>query len=75
MGTVEADTNFTDGSSITDRDHHAEGFNVGGRLGLRNGPWRFEGEFTYHHNGLTSITAVSDRRRRAVPSSAPYWAM
>jgi OOP family OmpA-OmpF porin len=62
LGAVDAETQFTDGSSVTDRDHHAEGFDVGGRLGFKNGPWRFEGEFNYRHNPLTSITAVSDPR-------------
>ena len=59
LGTVDAVTHFEDGTA-TDRDHHAEGFDVGGRVGLKQGPWRFEGEFNYRRNGLDSITAGTD---------------
>jgi outer membrane protein OmpA-like peptidoglycan-associated protein len=59
LGTVDAVTHFEDGRA-TDRHHHAEGFDVGGRVGVKNGPWRFEGEFNYRRNGLTSITAGTD---------------
>jgi outer membrane protein OmpA-like peptidoglycan-associated protein len=59
LGTVDAVTHFEDGTA-TDRDHHAEGFDVGARVGLKNGPWRFEGEFNYRRNGLDSITAGTD---------------
>ena len=59
LGTVDAVTHFEDGTG-TDRDHHDEGFDVGGRVGLKQGPWRFEGEFNYRRNGLDSITAGTD---------------
>src|SRR5205807_5075332 len=59
LGTVDAVTHFEDGTA-TDRDHHAEGFDVGGRVGIKNGPWRSEVEFNYRRNGLDSITAGTD---------------
>jgi outer membrane protein OmpA-like peptidoglycan-associated protein len=59
LGTVDAVTHFEDGTA-TDRDHHAEGFDVGGRVGVKNGPWRFEGEVNYRRNGLDSITTTTD---------------
>src|SRR5439155_1924913 len=60
LGTIDAVTHFEDGGTATDRDHHDEGFDVGGRVGLKQGPWRFEGEFNYRRNGLSEITAGSD---------------
>jgi OOP family OmpA-OmpF porin len=51
---------FRGGSTATDRDHHDEGFDVGGRLGVKQGPWRFEGEFNYRRNGLSEIVSTSD---------------
>jgi outer membrane protein OmpA-like peptidoglycan-associated protein len=59
LGTVDAVTHFEDGSA-TDKDHHDEGFAVGARLGVKQGPWRFEGEFNYRRNGLSSITFDTD---------------
>src|SRR5882724_2914810 len=32
------------------------GFNVGGRVGYQWGPWRFEEEYSYRRNGLSSFT-------------------
>ncbi len=32
------------------------GFNVGARGGYQWGPWRFEEEYSYRHNGLSSFT-------------------
>jgi OOP family OmpA-OmpF porin len=60
LGTVDAVTHFEDGGTATDRDHHDEGFDVGGRLGVKQGPWRFEGEFNYRRNGLSEIVSSSD---------------
>src|SRR5438309_1328233 len=34
------------------------GFNVGGRLGYQWGPWRFEEEYNYRRNGLSSLSAT-----------------
>src|SRR5438132_10871782 len=31
------------------------GFNVGGRLGYQWGPWRFEEEYSYRRNSLSSL--------------------
>src|SRR6266478_2485404 len=31
------------------------GFNVGGRVGYQWGPWRFEEEYSYRNNGLSSL--------------------
>ncbi|HYU11052.1 MAG TPA: outer membrane beta-barrel protein, partial [Stellaceae bacterium] len=59
LGTVDAVSHFEDGSA-TDRDHHAEGFAAGARLGVKQVPWRFEGEFGYRRNGLDSITYDTD---------------
>jgi OOP family OmpA-OmpF porin len=59
LGTVDAVTHLEGGTS-TDRDHHAEGFDVGARLGVKEGPWCFEGEFNYRRNGLDSITFDTD---------------
>jgi OmpA-OmpF porin, OOP family len=33
------------------------GFNVGGRVGYQWGPWRFEEEYSYRRNGLSSVSA------------------
>jgi OmpA-OmpF porin, OOP family len=60
LGTLDAVTRFEDGGSATDRDRHDEGFDVGGRLGVKQGPWRFEGEFNYRRNGLSEIISTSD---------------
>src|SRR3984893_9949991 len=35
------------------------GFNVGGRVGYQWGPWRFEEEYNYRRNGLSSFTATN----------------
>jgi opacity protein-like surface antigen len=59
LGTVDAVTHFEDGTA-TDRDHHAEGFDVGGRVGVKNGPWRSEVEVNYRRNDVNSITAGTD---------------
>ena len=32
------------------------GFNVGARAGYQWGPWRFEEEYSYRRNGLSSVT-------------------
>ena len=60
LGTLDAVTHFEDGGTATDRDRHDEGFDVGGRLGIKQGPWRFEGEFNYRRNGLSEIISTSD---------------
>jgi OmpA-OmpF porin, OOP family len=33
------------------------GFNVGGRVGYQWGPWRFEEEYSFRRNGLSSLSA------------------
>ncbi|MBV9015789.1 MAG: OmpA family protein [Alphaproteobacteria bacterium] len=65
LGTVNAvtlsETSPGESSSgSVERDRHAEGFDVGLRAGVKQGPWRFEGEFNYRRNGLLSITSASD---------------
>src|SRR6202022_189034 len=35
------------------------GFNVGGRVGYQWGPWRFEEEYNYRRNGLSSFSATN----------------
>src|SRR6266699_1923358 len=47
------------------------GFNVGGRLGYQWGPWRFEEEYNYRRNGLSSLSApeYSETRSLAAGSS------
>ena len=43
------------GTSVAVREHWDDGFNVGARAGYEWGPWRFEEEFRFQQNGLTSF--------------------
>ena len=36
------------------------GFNAGGRIGYAWGPWRFEGEYSYRHNSLSSFAGAGN---------------
>ena len=40
-----------------------DGFNVGGRAGLKMGPWRFEGELSYRANDSHHLQMVSPSNR------------
>ena len=55
-----------------------DGFNVGGRAGLKMGPWRFEGELSYRANDSHHLQMVfpSNRAGRSAGSGAirsPKW--
>jgi len=44
----------TPGANVT--PNFNSGFNVGARGGYQWGPWRFEEEYSYRHNSLSSVT-------------------
>jgi hypothetical protein len=55
-----------------------DGFNVGGRAGLKMGPWRLEGELSYRANDthdLHMIVPRSGRGWRGTPNAirSPKW--
>src|SRR5277367_5051425 len=51
-------TSYTGGGASGAASYN-EGFNVGARAGYMLGPWRFEGEFSFHHNGLNGVSVTS----------------
>lgn len=65
----------TDGAPLSATEKFDDGFNIGVRGGYEWGPWRFEEEFNFRQNGITSIGSVAttgNRNTYAVMTNAIY---
>ena len=51
------------GQNAQSLESFEDGFNVGGRAGLKMGPWRFEGELSYRANDSHHLQMVSPSNR------------
>jgi OmpA-OmpF porin, OOP family len=47
---------FTTPGTANPQRNFDSGFNAGARAGIQWGPWRLEEEYSYRHNGLSSLT-------------------
>ncbi len=77
---LEDSTGHIVGTGIGIKERHDDGYNVGARAGYEWGPWRFEEEFRFQQNGVTSLnvggfnvtTARGDRNTYAFMTNAIY---